>query len=108
MPKLIENVLIGDQVRLVGEDVSEADAKGVRPEVFAGAEDPSESETTDDQGTEPDGAGGGEPEDPSGDPSDDAEEEQGDPSESEKGDDGDQTDEPAKPSGGRGKRTSTK
>ncbi len=35
MPKLIENVLIGDRVRLAGEDISEADAKGVRPEVFA-------------------------------------------------------------------------
>lgn len=35
MPKLIENVLIGGRVRLAGEDVSEADAKGVRPEVFA-------------------------------------------------------------------------
>lgn len=35
MPKLTENVLIGDRVRLAGEVISEADAKGVRPEVFA-------------------------------------------------------------------------
>lgn len=34
MPKLIENVLIGGRVRLVGEDVSEDDARGIRPEVF--------------------------------------------------------------------------
>ena len=34
MPKLTENVLIGGRVRLAGEDVSEVDAKGVRPEVF--------------------------------------------------------------------------
>lgn len=39
MPKLTENVLIGDRVRLAGEDISEADAKGVRPEVFATAEE---------------------------------------------------------------------
>ena len=36
MPKLTENVLIGGRVYLAGEDVSEADAKGVRSEVFAG------------------------------------------------------------------------
>lgn len=35
MPKLITNVLIGGAVRLAGEDISEADARGVRPEVFA-------------------------------------------------------------------------
>lgn len=40
MPKLIENVLIGDRVRLAGEDISDADAKGVRPEVFAPAAAP--------------------------------------------------------------------
>lgn len=34
MPKLIENVLIGGRVRLAGEDVSEEDARGIRPEVF--------------------------------------------------------------------------
>ena len=37
MPKLTENVLIGGRVRLAGEDVTEADAKGVRPEVFESA-----------------------------------------------------------------------
>lgn len=35
MPKLIENTLIGGRVRLAGEEISEADAKNVRPEVFA-------------------------------------------------------------------------
>lgn len=40
MPKLTENVLIGGRVRLAGEDVSEADAKSVRPEVFAPAPAP--------------------------------------------------------------------
>lgn len=35
MPRLTENVLIGARVRLAGEDISEVDAKGVRPEVFA-------------------------------------------------------------------------
>lgn len=46
MPRLTENVLIGGRVRLAGEDISDADAKGVRSEVFAGkgeapaAEDP--------------------------------------------------------------------
>ena len=40
MPKLIENVLIGGRVRLAGEDVSEADAKGVRSEVFESAPAP--------------------------------------------------------------------
>ena len=44
MPKLIENVLIGDRVRLVGEDISEADAKGVRPEVFATEKAPAAEE----------------------------------------------------------------
>lgn len=34
MPKLTENVLIGGRVRLAGENISEVDAKGVRPEVF--------------------------------------------------------------------------
>lgn len=34
MPKLIENVLIGGRVRLAGEEISDADAKGVRSEVF--------------------------------------------------------------------------
>lgn len=34
MPKLTENVLIGERVFLAGEEVSEADTKGVRPEVF--------------------------------------------------------------------------
>lgn len=34
MPRLTENVLIGGQVRLAGEDVSAADAAGVRSEVF--------------------------------------------------------------------------
>lgn len=37
MPKLTENVLIGGRVRLAGEEISEADAEGVRPEVFAPA-----------------------------------------------------------------------
>lgn len=40
MPKLTENVLIGGRVRLAGEDVSEADAVGVRPEVFEPAPAP--------------------------------------------------------------------
>lgn len=40
MPKLTENVLIGGRVRFVGEDVSEADAAGVRPEVFEPAPAP--------------------------------------------------------------------
>jgi hypothetical protein len=92
MAKLIENVLIGDRVRLVGEDISEADAKGVRPEVFATSEAPATSETDDVQGAT----------------SDDAEDEQIDASESEEGDDGQQGEESAKPSSGRGKRTSTK
>lgn len=35
MPRLTENVLIGGRVRLAGEDISEVDAEGVRPEVFA-------------------------------------------------------------------------
>lgn len=35
MPKLLENVLIDGRVRLAGEDISEADATGVRLEVFA-------------------------------------------------------------------------
>ncbi|WP_341856429.1 hypothetical protein [Brachybacterium sp. GPGPB12] len=35
MPRLTENVLIGGRVRLAGEDISDADAKGVRSEVFA-------------------------------------------------------------------------
>lgn len=35
MPRLTENVLIGGRVYLAGEDISDADAKGVRPEVFA-------------------------------------------------------------------------
>ena len=43
MPKLTENVLIGGRVRLVGEDVSEADAKGVRPEVFAAVDEPAKA-----------------------------------------------------------------
>lgn len=37
MPRLTENVLIGGRVRLAGEDISEADAQGVRPEVFEAA-----------------------------------------------------------------------
>lgn len=40
MPRLTENVLIGDRVHLAGEDVSEVDAKGVRPEVFEQAQAP--------------------------------------------------------------------
>lgn len=40
MPKLTENVLIGDRVYLSGEDISEADAAGVRPEVFEQAQAP--------------------------------------------------------------------
>lgn len=40
MPKLTENVLIGGRVRLAGEDISEADANRVRPEVFEPAPAP--------------------------------------------------------------------
>lgn len=40
MPRLIENVLIDGRVRLAGEDISEVDAKGVRPEVFASEKAP--------------------------------------------------------------------
>ena len=43
MPKLTENVLIDGRVRLVGEDISEADATGVRPEVFAAADEPAKA-----------------------------------------------------------------
>lgn len=45
MPRLTENVLIGDRVYLAGEDVSEADAKGVRPEVFEQAKAPAAEPT---------------------------------------------------------------
>lgn len=44
MPRLTENVLIGERVRLAGEDISEADAKSVRPEVFASKEAPAADE----------------------------------------------------------------
>lgn len=45
MPRLTENVLIGDRVHLAGEDISEADAKGVRPEVFEQAKAPTAEPT---------------------------------------------------------------
>ena len=44
MPRLTENVLIGERVRLAGEDISEADAKSVRPEVFATEKAPAADE----------------------------------------------------------------
>lgn len=47
MPKLTENVLIGDRVRLAGEDISETDAKGVRPEVFATKDAPATASAKD-------------------------------------------------------------
>lgn len=49
MPKLIENVLIGGRVRLAGEDVSEADARGIRLEVFAKSATESEEQLPDPQ-----------------------------------------------------------
>lgn len=62
MPKLIENVLIGDRVRLAGEDVSEADAKGVRPEVFAAeAEAPPADGVVPVVGEDPEGVASEEP-----------------------------------------------
>lgn len=46
MPKLTENVLVGGQVRLAGEDISEQDARGIRSEVFEQAEaDPEPAES---------------------------------------------------------------
>lgn len=47
MPKLIENVLIGGRIRLAGEDVSEADARGIRPEVFEQASADADGQSTD-------------------------------------------------------------
>lgn len=43
MPKLAENVLIGGVVRLAGEDVSDADAKGIRADAFV-SEDASDAD----------------------------------------------------------------